>query len=107
LSSFTSRLASLDRRVYALVALAVILPLLGVGGTLGFAAYQDSQPTLPTFNLKTGQKGVPLTQKLVLSLKRPAATSVVDTHFHIAPAVEGVLEPSADRRTFIWTSAGP
>jgi len=107
LSSFTSRLARIDRRVYAVVALVVILLVLGVGGTLGYAAYQDAQPTLPTFNLKSGQKEVPLSEKLVLSLKRPASEAAVETHFHIAPAVEGVLQASADRRSFTWTTNGP
>ncbi|HEX6348165.1 MAG TPA: DUF3048 domain-containing protein [Candidatus Dormibacteraeota bacterium] len=107
MSSLTSRLAGLDRRVYAAVAVVVILLLGGIGGTLGYAAYQDSQPTSPTFNLKNGQKEVPLTQRLVLTLKRPAPVATVTSHFHIAPAVDGVLDASADRRTFTWTAAGP
>ncbi len=107
MSSLTSRLASLDRRIYAGVALVVILMVLAVGGTLGYAAYQDSQPTLPTLNLKTGQKEVPLSEKLVVGLKRSAPVSTVESAFHISPAVEGTLQPSLDRRTFTWTTNGP
>jgi hypothetical protein len=107
LSSFTSRLASLDRRFYVAVAAVVILLILAVGGTLGLAAYQDRQPTQPSLNLKNGQKEVLLTQKLVLTLSRPAAVLAVTDHFHVSPAVDGVLDASSDRRTFTWTSAGP
>ena len=107
MSSFTSRLAGLDRRVYVAIAVMVILLLGGIGGTLGYAAYQDGQPTSPSFNLTNGQKEVPLAQKLVVSLKRPASLGNVESHFHIAPAVEGVLEAAPDRRSFTWTTNGP
>ncbi|HEY8642487.1 MAG TPA: hypothetical protein VIO84_06930, partial [Candidatus Dormibacteraeota bacterium] len=91
----------------AAVALVVILLLLAVGGTIGYAAYQDSRPSSPTFNLKNGQKEVPLAQVLVLTLKRPAPTNAVIAHFHISPSIDGQLSPALDRRTFIWTSNGP
>jgi Protein of unknown function (DUF3048) N-terminal domain/Protein of unknown function (DUF3048) C-terminal domain len=107
LSSLTSRLASLDRRAYVAVAVVAILLILAVGGTLGYAAYQDRQPSQPSLNLKDGQKEVSLTQKLVLTLKRPAAVPAVTAHFHVSPAVDGHLEASSDRRTFTWSSAGP
>ena len=74
--------------MYVAIAVMVILLLGGIGGTLGYAAYQDGQPTSPSFNLKNGQKEVPLAQKLVVSLKRPASLGNVESHFHIAPAVE-------------------
>jgi hypothetical protein len=100
-------LAAVDRRVYAAVTLVAILVVLGVGGTLGYAVYRDSQPTSPSLNLKDGQKEVPLDQHLVLRLVRPAPTEAVSAAFHISPAVEGHLEPAADRLTFTWTSTGP
>ncbi len=107
MSSFTSKLAGLDRRVYVVIALVVIVLLGGIGGTLGYAAYQDAQPTSPALNLNNGEKEVPLTQKVVLTLKHPAPAGTVTSHFHIAPAVDGVLEASTDRRTFTWAPAGP
>jgi hypothetical protein len=100
-------LAAVDRRVYAAVTLVAILVVLAVGGTLGYAVYRDAQPTSPALNLKSGQKEVPLDQKLVLTLARPAPTEAVSTAFHISPAVEGHLGAAADRRTFTWTSIGP
>lgn len=85
----------------------VILLLLAVGGTIGYAAYQDSRPTSPVFNLKNGQKEVPLTQVLVLTLKRPAPTTAMSAHFHISPSIDGHLDAAPDRRSFTWTAGGP
>src|SRR5207248_2585950 len=67
----------------------------------------DRQPTQPSFNLKDGQKEVPLTETLVLTLKHPAPLAAVTASFHVAPAVEGHLDASLDRRTYTWSSTGP
>ena len=91
----------------AAVSVVVVLALLAVGGTLGYTAYVDRQPTAPALNLKDGQKEVALAQPLVLTLRHPASVESVISHFHVSPAVDGRLEAGTDRRTFTWTSAGP
>ena len=106
LSSLTSRLANLDRRV--LVALAAGLVVVIVVGT-GAAVYAVGRPatTATTFNLKDGARDVALNQPLTLTFDRPTTPAAVAAHFRLTPAVDGALAPAPGGRSYTWTPAAP
>jgi hypothetical protein len=106
LSSLASWLGSADRRLLAAIAALVVLVL--SGGTVGAVfAYQQTLPTTVTFNLKAGQKEVPLDQRVTVTFSRPASPGAVASHLHLSPTTEGALAPSPDRRSFTWMANGP
>ncbi len=106
MSSLTSWLGSADRRLLAAVAALVLLVL--IGGTAGAVfAYQQTLPTTVAFNLKSGQKEVPLDQKVTATFSRPVSPSAVASHLHLTPTTEGALQASSDQRSFTWVASGP
>lgn len=106
MSSLTSRLGSHPR---ALAAIAIGLLVALVAATAGAVyAYEQAQPTTTSFNLKPDAKEVRLDEPLTFTFSRPlSSATAAERHFHLAPAIDGVLKASADRRAFTWTPTGP
>lgn len=106
MSSFTSWLAALDRRILVAVAAGVIIALTAATAG-GVYTYQQSRPTTASFNLKDGAKEVGLDQALSVTLTRPILQAEATAHFRLSPAVDGKLTASNGNRTYTWIAAGP
>ena len=104
LSQFTSPLAKIHPRVYALVAgAAVVLTVVG-------AAYVVAQPKPQAsveLNLKDGSTEVALDQRLVLSFDHPVKLLDVNLAFHIAPPMNGTMALGTDSQNATFTPASP
>ncbi|HEX6350274.1 MAG TPA: Ig-like domain-containing protein, partial [Candidatus Dormibacteraeota bacterium] len=104
MSPLTSKLAALDRRVWAAVAVILVLLIAG-GGTAGFVEYQQTLPTTVSLNVKSGAKEVKLDQTLTMTFTRPVSAGPVESHFHISPNIDGKLDGGGTKYT--WTSNSP
>jgi hypothetical protein len=106
LSSLTSKLATVDRRVLALIAAAIVIVLIAatVGGVY---EYQQTRPTTASLNLRDNQKEVALNQPLVMTFSRPISEAEAAANFRLSPAIDGALTASGGGRTYTWVSAGP
>jgi hypothetical protein len=86
---------------------AVLLLGLGAGGFGSVYAYQQSRPTLVTWNLRDGQKDVSLQPELRLSATRPIESPALRKALQVSPAVEAQLVTADGGRSFTWTPRRP
>ena len=83
-----------------------MIALLLTGGGV-YLGYLNTLPTTVALNLTNGQKEVPTDSPVALTFNRSVTLQSLETHFAIAPAVQGTLVAVSGQTKYEWIPAKP